>query len=364
MKIQVCSPSTTEKEIKWVNKALTENAISSNGGKYVQKFEEEFAKKVGVKYAVAVNSGTSALMVALQAIGIKEGDEVIVPDFTMISTINAVKLIGGTPVIVDVNIYDGNMNVSLIEEKITPKTKAILPVHVFGQPAAMRELLDLADKYQLKVVEDAAECHGGLYRGRQVGSIGDVGCFSFYANKIITTGEGGMITTDNKEIAEEARLLRACYFYPKYHFWHRKPAYNMRMSSLCAAYGLGQMERWDELIQARIDHAKYYTKKLHGVGDLVLPTENEGNKCVFWMYLIGTRYRNELMDYLEKEGVETRTGFFSCHKQPPYKQEGRFYGSEHLEETTMYLPSSSGLTKPEMDYVITKIKAFFKRYKI
>lgn len=356
--INVCNPSTTQKEIDWVDKALIENRISSTGG-YTELFEQEFAKKIGTRFAVAVNSGTSALFLALWALGIRKGDEVIVPDFTMISTANAVVQCGATPVFVDAEIGTCNINVSLIEGKITPRTKAILPVHIYGHPCEMETIMELAREYNLYVIEDAAEAHGAEYRHITVGSYGDCGCFSFYANKIITTGEGGMITTNNHKLAEEIRMLRACYFYPDYHFWHRKVAWNMRLSSLQAAYGLGQLERWNELIQARIDHANYYTEHLKDIVDT--PIELDGCKNVYWMYLIATPRRDGLMEYLKDNGVETRTGFLPCHKQPPYKQEGEYPISDRLEETTLYLPSSFDLTKAEQDKIIKLIKDYVKK---
>jgi len=356
--IPVCAPSTTQKEIKWVNKALKENKISSTGG-FVEQFEKEFAKKAGTEYAVAVNSGTSALLLALKALGIKEGDEVIMPTFTMISTANAVSQAGATPVFIDSEPDTGNIDVTLIEEKITPRTKAIIPVHLYGHICDMREIWDISDRYGLKVVEDAAEAHGASYKRFTAGSMGDCGCFSFYANKIITTGEGGAVTTNNKELAEEIKLLRACYFYDKYHFWHRKPAFNMRMSSLEAAYGLGQLERWDELIGKRIKHAEYYNKKLQGIAEAQRPREKKDHKSVYWMYLISVPDRDELTAYLEKNGVETRTGFITCHRQPPYKQKGNYPVAEHFAESTLYLPSSSDLTKKQQDEVIKLIREYY-----
>jgi len=351
--IPVCSPSTTKAEIKMVQKALEQNMISSTSP-FVEMFEQKFATKINTKYAVAVNSGTSALFIALRALGIKEGDEVIVPTFTMIATANAVVQCGAKPVFVDARRDNCNIDENLIERAITPITKAIVPVHLYGQPCEMSKIMKIANRYGLYVVEDCAEAHGAKYKDKVVGSIGDVGCFSFYANKIITTGEGGAITTNNGNLAKEMQQLRAFYFPSAGHFWHKKIGYNMRMSSLEAAYGLAQLGRWDELIGKRISNAKYYTKRLK---DLV-ETPLEGG--VQWMYLIKTRYRDELMNYLKQNGVETRTGFIPCHQQPPYKENKEYPVAEELSEITMYLPSASDLTKKEKNTIINLIKKFYE----
>jgi len=359
IKIPVCWPSTTQKETKWVLKALKENKISSTAG-FVELFEKEFAKKIGTRYCVAVNSGYSALFLALRALGIGKGDEVIVPDFTMIATANAVSAVGAIPVFVDARWDTCNINTDLIEEKITPRTKAIIPVHLYGHPCEMDEILEIARRYNLFVIEDAAEAHGAEYKGKMVGSLGDVSCFSFYANKIITTGEGGAIATNNKKLAEDLRRLRAYYFTPGTHFWHKKMAWNFRMSSIEAAYGLGQLERWNELIEKRRENAMYYSERLEGVGDLELPVEKENVKNVYWMYLIKTRERDRLMEFLEKKGIETRTGFFPMHWQPIYKQKGDFPVADKLGKQTMYLPSAPDLSKKQMDYIIKYVREFFK----
>lgn len=357
--IKVCWPSTTRKEIRWVNKALKENRISSTGG-FVELFEKEFAKKIGTKYCVVVNSGFSALFLTLCALGIEKGDEVIVPDFTMVATTNAVVSTGATPIFVDAEWNTCNIDSDLIEEKITSRTKAIIPVHLYGHPCQMDKILEIADKYNLYVVEDAAESHGAMFKGKITGSLGVAGCFSFYANKIITTGEGGAITTNEEWLADEIKKLRAYYFTPGTHFWHRKMAWNFRMSSLEAAYGLGQLERWDELIEKRRKNAQYYSEHLQGIGDIQLPIEKEECKNVYWMYLIRTSWRDNLMEYLGKQGIETRTGFIPMHQQPIYRQKGEFPVADRLGETSMYLPSASDLTKKQMDYIIKDIKKFYE----
>jgi len=360
--IQVCRPSTTSKEIVWVLKALKENRISSTGG-YVEQFEEEFAKKIGSKYCVAVNSGGSALFLALWALGIRAGDEVIIPTFTMIATANAVDQCGAKPVLVDADWDTCNIDVKKIEKKITSKTKAILPVHIYGHPCEMDVIMRLAKKHNLFVVEDCAEAHGAEFRGKKVGTFGDIGCWSFYANKIITTGEGGAITTNNASLAKEIRQLKAYYFSPVRHFDHQKIGWNYRMSSLEAAYGLGQLERMEELIAARISNANTYNvllKDLVEDGLIETPIEKMFARNVYWMYLIKVgKERDRLMLFLEKNGIETRTGFFPVHWQKPYAESGGYPTADKLGAESLYLPSSSDLTMQEIRTVVQKIKEYY-----
>lgn len=351
--IHICEPSTTDAEKNMVMDALNRNMISSTSS-YVVAFEEMFASKIGTLKAIAVNSGTSALFVALKALGIKEGDEVIVPTFTMIATANAVAQCGATPVFVDAK-QDCNIDETLIEEKITPKTKAIIPVHLYGKPCEMDEIMAIAKKYGLFVVEDCAEAHGAEYRGKVVGSIGDAGCFSFYANKIITTGEGGAITTNNKALAKEMSQLRQFYFPKAGHYWHRKIGWNLRMSSLQAAYGLAQLGRWRELIKKRMDNSKYYNYYLSS-SDI----SSVSGGGVKWMCAFIAEHRDKLMKFLETNGVETRAGFIPCHQQPPYKEKGSYPVSEALAESIVCLPSASDLSLKDKDIIINLIKEFYE----
>jgi len=363
MKIPVCRPSITKTEKRWVKKALKENRISSTGG-LVELFEERFAKKVNRKYCVAVNSGGSALFLTLWALGIRKGDEVIVPDFTMVATPNAVSQCGAKPVFVDAEYDTGNIEVSKIEEKITKKTKAIIPVHIYGHPCDLDKIFRIASKYKIQVIEDAAEAHGALYKGKPIGSFGKASCFSFYANKIITCGEGGAICTDDKSLAEELRELRAYYFSPVRHFDHKKIAWNLRMSSLEAAVGLGQLERFEELVSKRQMNVGYYSrnlKELEEKGFLERPIKKDYAEPVYWMYWIKVKKRDQLMKFLEKKGIETRTGFFPMHWQKPYKKPYKKYPvANKLGKNSLYLPSGSDLTNKEKDYVIEKIKEFYQ----
>lgn len=350
--IRVCEPSLSALEKKYVCEALENNWLSSIAPP-VRLFEEAFAARWGVKHAVAVNSGGSALFLALWVMGIRDGDEVILPSFTMVASAGAVTQCGATPVFIDSEPGTGNIDVSLIEERITTRTKMIMPVHIYGHPCDMDPINQLAKDYGLLVVEDAAESHGALYKGRLAGTLGDAACFSFYANKIMTSGEGGMIITNDDGLAHQLRHTRAYDFDDARHFWHKRLAWNFRMSSLEAAVGRGQLERLDELIDSRRKNAAYYTERL---GDLVEPLcVKEYATAVSWMYGLLVRSlaeRNGLMQHLERNGVETRTFFLPMHQQPVYKSADSYPVAEDLGRRGLYLPSSSHLSDAEKDTVI------------
>jgi len=367
MRIPVCAPKIGEKEIEYVVKCIRSNWVSSLG-ESVTEFEERFAEYCGCKFGVATNSGTTALHLALATLGVGNGDEIVIPTFTMIATANAVTYTGAKPVLVDAEYETWNIDVSKIEEKITKRTRALMPIHTYGHPADMDSILELAERYGLYVVEDAAEAHGAEYRGRRAGSIGDLGCFSFYANKIITTGEGGMVITDNEELAERARWLRAHAFgrHGK-HFYHEALGFGYRMSALQAAFGLAQLERLDEFVSVRRKNAKLYNSLLSELdGKVTLPPEAPWAKNVYWMYsiLIQDGFgvpRDELMKKLDKEGVETRTFFYPVHVQPIYFEhyEGEHFPvTDELSKKGMNLPSGNNLEAEEVTYVCECIKKF------
>ena len=240
MKIPVCEPLLGKNELKYVEDCIKTGWISSKG-KYIDDFEKKFSAFCGVKHGITTTSGTTAIHLALAALGIKTGDEVIIPDFTMIATANPVVHLGAKPVFVDSDLQSWNIDPKKIEEKITKKTKAILVVHIYGHPCDMDPINEIAKKHNLFLIEDAAEAHGAEYKGRKTGSLSDVACFSFYANKIITTGEGGMVLTNNSEIADKCRLLKDLAFEKK-RFWHHYAGYNYRMTNMQAALGVGQLE--------------------------------------------------------------------------------------------------------------------------
>ncbi len=364
--IRVCEPDITSREMRYVMDAVKTGQISGMA-RYVKLFEAAFARKTGTRYAIAVNSGASALFLGLWALHIRKGDEVIVPTLTMAASANAVAQCGANPVFVDCE-PNGNIDVTQIEKKITKRTKAIMPVHIYGHPCDMNAIWTLARKYRLYIVEDAAEAQGALYKSRRVGTLGDMACFSLYANKLVTTGEGGMITTDNKTLAHEISKLRDHYFSGKgkNRYYHKKMGWNMKLSSILAALGLAQVERLNELVNKRRANAKYYTQGLSPLKNhLIFPTEKKGIRSVYWTYGIVLKNRgprDKLIDYLAKHGVESRAFFIPMHQQPLYRTKGPFPISERLSRSGLYIPSSSHLSKRDKDAVITAIKYFFQNH--
>lgn len=361
--IPVCEPKLDGNELKYVSECIKTGWISSTGGKYIKKFEDGFARCCGTKYAVSCVNGTAALHLALTALGIGKGDEVIIPTFTMIATPNAVTYLGARPVLIDSEPVTWNIDPEEIEGKITKKTKAIIVVHTYGHPAEMDIVLKIARKYNLYVVEDAAEAHGAEYKGRKVGSIGDVASFSFYANKIVTTGEGGMVTTNNKEIARICRILKNHAFSVERHFWHKYLGYNYRLTNIQAAIGFAQLERFGKLLEARIRNAKYYNSLLKDIPGIILPPQGERIKNVYWMYsiLIEDSFgmsRDKLREHLARKGIETRTFFIPIHLQPIYFRMYRekYPVSEELCRKGLYLPSAATLTKKEIEFVVEAIR--------
>jgi len=359
--IPVCEPKLNGNESRYVARCLETNWISSTGNN-IEQFEKKFARCCGARYGISCTNGTTALHLALAILGIGKGDEVIIPTFTMIATANAVTYTGATPVLVDAEPDTWNIDTEQIEEKITERTRAVIAVHTYGHPADMDKILNVAQKYHLYVVEDAAEAHGAEYKGKKIGSIGDIACFSFYANKIITTGEGGMLTTNDKKIAEIAKELRSHAFSKERHFWHQYVGYNYRMTNLQAAIGLAQVERFDEFVQLRIGHARLYNSMLKGIKGIILPPQTKDVKNVYWMYSILIEdelgiTRDELRGGLAERGVETRTFFIPVHLQPIYfrRYPQRFPIAEELCRKGMYLPSASSLTEKEINYVVKSI---------
>jgi len=285
MRLPVAEPTVGERELQYVNECVLTGWISS-GGKFVSRFEEMFAAFCASRYAVATSNGTTALHLALLALGIGPGDEVIVPTLTFIATANAVVYTGAVPVFADSEAETWNIAPSAIEAAITARTKAIIPVHLYGHPADMAAILDLAKRHGLAVIEDAAEAHGARYQGKPVGSIGDAGVFSFFGNKIVTTGEGGMLVTDDAEIADRARLLRDHGMRPERRYWHTVLGYNYRLTNLQAAVGVAQMEKIESILKAKRDIAALYRSGLSGIAGLTLPPERDGAENVFWLYTV------------------------------------------------------------------------------
>lgn len=362
--IPVCAPDIGARERQYLMAAFDSSWISASGD-FVKRFEDAFARIVSkTRYAVAVNSGTSALHIALASLGLGPGDEVILPTFTMIATVNAVTYCGATFALVDSDPEDWNIDVSKIEEKITRKTKAIIAVHTYGMPADMDKIMAIARRHKLFVIEDASEAHGAEHKGKRVGGIGDVGAFSLYANKLVTTGEGGIVTTNDPGVAKRARLLRNHAFSPDRHFWHKEIGFGYKMTNLQAAVGLGQVVRFSELFAKKQTVAVAYRSGLAGVSGILLPPEKEDFVNSHWMFGILVRRkkfgidRDALRKRLASRGIETRSFFVPIHVQPVYQhlfKDGVYPAAEALCREGLYLPSSTTLTKKETDRVVETI---------
>jgi perosamine synthetase len=361
VKIPVCEPKLSGKELEYVTDCIKTNWISSKG-KYITEFEERFSRYCGAKYGIATCNGTAALHLALASLGIGPGDEVICPSFSMIATANSITYTGAKPVLVDSEPETWNIDPSKIEEKITDRTKAIMVMHTYGHPCNMDPILEIAKKHDLYLIEDAAEAHGAEYRGRKVGGIGDAGCFSFYANKIIITGEGGMVVTSDEKIAEMCRLLRDQAFEPK-RFLHRYIGFNYRMTNLQAAIGVAQMDIIDESVETRRRNARLYNSLLRDVEGITLPPEAPWAKNVYWMYTVLVEdsfgmSRDELMEFLKERGIETRSAFYPIHVQPVYaeKYKGERYPvAEEIGRKGINLPSGNTLTNDQIRFIAETI---------
>jgi len=370
--IPVCTPFLDGNELKYVTDAVSTGWISSSG-KYVQQFEEQFAAYSGARYGVAVCNGTIALHLALVALGIKKGDEVIVPAFTMIASAFAVCYTGARPVFVDADKGTWNVDVSRIEQAITPRTKAIMAVHIFGQMCDMDIIRDLAQKYHLSVIEDAAEAHGAEFRGMKAGSCSDIAAFSFFANKIISTGEGGMVITNDEGLFKKSKYHKNLCFPlsgPR-NYTHDEIGFNYRMSNVIAAIGLAQTERADDYRNMRRRNNSLYKDLLKNTPGIIFQKELPGTFSVYWMNaividpLIYGRNRDELIGFLKINQVETRLLFNGMHHQKSLIDFGcdcsRSYPvSDWLTENGLYLPSASNLKKEDIIYISELITGFRK----
>lgn len=364
--IPVNEPLLNGNEKKYLCECIDSGWISSEGP-FVQEFEQKMSDSVGRKYGIAVSNGTAALEVAVQALGICEGDEVIMPAFTIISCAMAVTKRGAIPVLVDSDLSTWNMKVEEIEAKITDRTKAIMIVHLYGLPIEVAPVLELAKKYKLKVIEDAAEMHGQTYNGKPCGGFGDISTFSFYPNKHITTGEGGMVVTDNEELAERCRELRNLCFRKDIRYVHDEISDNYRFTNLQAAVGLAQLERLEEFVERKRAMGRYYTDKLQGIDGLMLPVaQTDYAENIYWVYGVvldqNIQVDNRMMqNMLAKRGIGIRTFFWCMHEQPVYRKQGLFLdetypNGEYLARKGFYIPSGLALTKEQMDQVIIGVK--------
>lgn len=359
IKIPVAQPDIGELETQYVLDCLNTKWISSNGS-YISKLESKFASMMGVKHAITTNNGTTALHLALVALDLKPGDEVIVPTITYIATANAVSYCGAKPVLVDVLPGSLNIDPSKIEDAITPKTKGIIAVHLYGYPADMGAIKSIAEHNDLWVLEDAAESHKASINGKFVGSIGDCGVFSFFGNKIMTTGEGGMITTNDDALASRMRLFRGQGMDVERRYWHPVIGYNYRMTNIQAAIGLAQLERLDKLISRR-DHIKrVYDYLLKDHPDIELNRNPNNYRDVCWLYNIFIKNcsrlrRDAIMKLMLKDGIETRPVFYPLHIMPPYENNNNYPIADDWYGRGINLPTYSELTEAEIKEVIKSL---------
>jgi len=355
-RIFVSEPTLSGNESKYVQDCISSSWISSNGT-YIKLFEEAFAKFCGTKYAIATNNGTTALHLALVALNLKPGDEVIIPTVTYIATANAVSYCGATPVFVDVLPNSLNIDPSEIRSKITERTVGIIPVHLYGQPADMVEIQALAQENNLWVVEDAAEAHGATVNGASVGGLGTAAIFSFYGNKIITTGEGGMVTTDDSDLNDKLRLFRGQGMDPQRRYWFPVIGYNYRMTNIEAALGLAQLENIQYALEDRQRIANTYYELLAPLNEYIeVPLKQDSSTNVFWMFNIFLRnateaHRDFVMQEMDKLGVETRPVFYPMHILPPYLEKNEYPVADEWFVRGINLPTHRNLSRRDQERV-------------
>ncbi|KEH98038.1 LegC family aminotransferase [Clostridium massiliodielmoense] len=362
--IPLCIPEIRGNEWKYVKECIDTNWVSSVGS-YVNLFEEKFGEYLGTSSAVVTVNGTAAIELALLTVGIGRGDEVIVPSMTFISPVNTVRYVGATPVFCDVCRDTFVMDAEKIEELITPKTKAILPVHIYGHPVDMDKVIEIAKKHNLYVIEDATEALGSKYKGRNLGAIGDIGAFSFNGNKLITTGAGGMLVTNNEEYGKRAKFLstQTKVVLENKAFYHPEVGYNFRMPNLLAAFGVAQLENADDYLKVKKKNANYYNDLLKDVKGITLSIQKEWAENCYWLYsiLVEDDYkltRDELIKELDKNGIESRPFFMPVHNMPPYRDciHGDMSITEDISSRGINLPSSVSLTEENIEFICSIIK--------
>lgn len=365
-RIPIMQVSLSGNEMQYVSNCISTGWISSQGS-YVKEFEKLFAAYCGAPYALAVSNGTTALHLALACLKIGPGDEVIVPDFTFAASINAVLYTGATPVLVDVSLDTWTIDIEQLEAAITAKTKAIMPVHIYGQPCNMEAIMSIAKKHNLFVVEDCAEALGSKYNNQHVGSFGEVGTFSFFGNKTITTGEGGMLIFKDKATYEFAAVLRDHGMSKEKRYWHDVVGFNYRMTNLQAAIGVAQMERIEEIVAKKRLLADTYNSALNDLHGLQLQAETKGTFSSYWLYTMLVNppsgfTREALQQSLAKSGVESRPAFFCLHTMPvyeAYKQDRSFDNSAYISAHGLSLPSYIDLTQEELTHIMRTIKDLY-----
>jgi perosamine synthetase len=357
--IPVTEPDLSGNELAYVADCILSGWVSSKGA-YVKRFEDAMADWCGVRHGIATSSGTNALHLALLALGIGVGDEVIVPALAYVATANAVAYTGARPIFVDADLATWNLDLDQLTSKITPHTKAIIPLHVYGHPVDMAALSASADKHGLWVVEDACEAHGAEYQGRRVGGLGHVGCFSFYGNKLITAGEGGMLTTDSDDLAASVRSLRNQASTGEM-YWHAQIGFSYRMTNLQAAVGLAQLERVTHFIAARQEIARRYDEQLSNIPGLTLYTEPNESQSVCWLYslLVGAEFRlnrDELIAHLASQGVESKPFFKPLPYLPVYRDGQCYPIAEHLSQCGISLPTYVKMQPSQIAYITQVIR--------
>lgn len=363
--IPVSEPALGERELELVADCVRSGWVSS-AGRYLDEFEQHWAEYCGMKHGIAVSSGTAALDVAVNSLRLEPGDEVILPSFTIISCAQAITRHGGLPVLVDCDPDTWCLDVDQVAARITSRTRAIMPVHMYGHPAEMDPLRELADRHGFVLIEDAAQAHGAEYKGRRCGGLGDISCFSFYANKIITTGEGGMVLTNDDEWAAHARAYRNLCFQSDRRFYHEELGENYRMTNMQAALGVAQLERVDEIVAHKRAMAAAYTEHLKSCEALQLPTEREWARSTFWMYGIVVdeatgMCAGDLAKRLQERGMQTRPFFLGMHEQPAFHRMALFKGEEYpvtqmLARQGLYLPSGTALTDEQVTAVCAAVQ--------
>jgi perosamine synthetase len=371
--IPVNTPSLNGNELKYLTECINSGWISSEGP-FVHKFEQKMAKEVNRNYGISVSNGTAALDIAVAALDIGEGDEVIMPTFTIISCAAAIVKSGAKPVLVDTVPKTLSMNLDQIKDKISSRTKAIMIVHIYGLPVDMNPILEIAKKNNLFIIEDAAEMHGQTYYGKPCGSFGDISTFSFYPNKHITTGEGGMILTDNEKLAERCRLLRNLSFQKQKRFVHDELGWNYRFTNLQAAIGLAQLEKLNEHVKRKREVGKLYNEVLSGIEGISLPLQRtQYAENIYWVYgiiitdekLLGADY---VMAKLNEKNIGTRPFFWPMHEQPVFKKmnffnKERYPFAEMLARKGFYLPSGLGNTNEQIYRAATVLKDIIENKK-
>jgi perosamine synthetase len=363
--IPVNEPLLTERDYAAVLEALRSGWISG-AGPHVDAFEARWAAYCGRKHGIALANGTAALQSAVALLDLQPGDEVIMPTFTIISCALPIVLANARPVLVDSDPETWTMDVSQVASRISPKTRAIMAVHIYGHPVDMDPLLELAERHGLELIEDAAEAHGAEYRGRRVGSFGTASCFSFYANKLVTTGEGGMLLVDDGHLAERAYRLRNLGFRPDRRFFHAELGFNFRLTNLQAALGLAQIDRMDEIVARKRHIGQAYTERLSEMPGIELQVQQPWARSVYWMFGLVVREETgldaaELARRLRELGVDTRPFFLGMHEQPVLRERGLFQGesypvAERLARQGLYVPSGVGLQEEQIDRVCEAVR--------